>query len=208
MIDPSTEQVRFGSFVLDLARGELLHSAQQVPLRRQAFDTLRYLIEHSGRIVSKTELARAVSTSPPADPDAAVVQCIKDIRNALGAEGDWMIRTVPRAGYEFKGEVVTLRPEAGAPKIDSHRAMLVRWIAHRPVLATSLALTAGAVLTGSLVLVWSAIGELDAEKESYQYRPIGTIPTGATVTFPTNDGRMMTCVGGEIRRTPRRCWWN
>jgi DNA-binding winged helix-turn-helix (wHTH) protein len=88
MTDPSAEQVRFGNFVLDVARGELLRNGEPVPLRRQAFDTLRYLIEHSGRIVSKTELARAVSTSPPADPDAAIVQCIKDIRNALGAEGD------------------------------------------------------------------------------------------------------------------------
>jgi multisubunit Na+/H+ antiporter MnhB subunit len=85
---------------------------------------------------------------------------------------------------------------------------MARWIARRPALASGVALTAGAVLTGTLVLVWSAVGERDAEKESYQYRPIGTIPTGATVTFPTNDGRMMTCVGGEIRRTPRRCWWN
>jgi DNA-binding winged helix-turn-helix (wHTH) protein len=162
MADPSAEQVSFGSFVLDLARGDLLRNGEPVPLRRQAFDTLRYLIEHSGRIVSKTELAQAVSTSPPADPDAAIVQCIKDIRNALGAEGDWMIRTVPRAGYQFKGEVVTLRPKAGTPRLDSeapgaHRAMLVRWIARRPVLATGLAFTAGAALTGTLILVWSLV---------------------------------------------------
>jgi hypothetical protein len=41
-----------------------------------------------------------------------------------------MIRTVPRAGYEFKREALTLRPEAEAPKVNSeapgsHRAMLV-----------------------------------------------------------------------------------
>jgi DNA-binding winged helix-turn-helix (wHTH) protein len=213
MIDPSAGQLRFGSFVLDLPRGELLHGARHVPLRRQAFDTLHYLIERSGRIVSKTELVQAVWTSPPADPDGSVVQCIKEIRKALGAEGRWMIRTVAGTGYEFKAEVLKLRPAAGIRQADSEasssrRDVLARWIARRPALASGVALTAGAVLTGTLVLVWSAIGERDAEKESYQYRPIGTIPTGATVTFPTNDGRMMTCVGGEIRKTPRRCWWN
>jgi DNA-binding winged helix-turn-helix (wHTH) protein len=190
-----------------------LHGARHVPLRRQAFDTLHYLVERSGRIVSKTELVQAVWTSPPAYPDGSVVQCIKEIRKALGAEGRWMIRTVAGAGYEFKAEVLTLAAEraeqpAASEALDSRRASLMRWIARRPVLASGVALTAGAVLTGTLVLVWSAIGERDAEKESYQYRPIGTIPTGATVTFPTNDGRMMTCVGGEIRKTPRRCWWN
>jgi DNA-binding winged helix-turn-helix (wHTH) protein len=190
-----------------------LHGARHVPLRRQAFDTLRYLIEHSGCIVSKTELIRAVWTSPPADPDGSVVQCIKEIRKALGAEDRWMIRTVAGAGYEFRGEVLTLNPEAGTEHVDggasgSRRAVLARWITRRPALASGVALTAGAVLTGTLMLVWSGIGERDAEGESYQYRPIGTIPTGATVTFPTNDGRMMTCVGGEIRRTPRRCWWD
>jgi DNA-binding winged helix-turn-helix (wHTH) protein len=213
MSDPSAGQLRFGSFVLDLPRGELLHGARHVPLRRQAFDTLHHLIERSGRIVSKTELVQAVWTSPPADPDGSVVQCIKEIRKALGAEGRWMIRTVAGTGYEFKAEVLKLRPEAGTRQADSEasssrRDVLARWIARRPALASGVALTAGAVLTGTLVLVWSAIGERDAEGESYQYRPIGTIPTGATVTFPTNDGRMMTCVGGEIRRTPRRCWWN
>jgi DNA-binding winged helix-turn-helix (wHTH) protein len=74
-------------FVLDLTRGELLDGARHVPLRRQAFDTLHYLIERSGCIVSKTELIQAVWTSPPADPDGSVVQCIKEIRKALGAEG-------------------------------------------------------------------------------------------------------------------------
>src|ERR1700730_10102906 len=110
MIDPAG-QLRFGSFVLDLARGELLHGAQQVPLRRQAFDTLRYLIEHSGSVVSKTELVEAVWTSPPANPDDSIVQCIKEIRKALGDEDRWMIRTVAGTGYEFKGEVLTLPAE-------------------------------------------------------------------------------------------------
>jgi adenylate cyclase len=77
------------------------------------------LVERSGRIVSKTELVQAVWTSPPADPDGSVVQCIKEIRKALGAEGRWMIQTVAGTGYEFKAEVLKMRPEAGTRQADS-----------------------------------------------------------------------------------------
>jgi DNA-binding winged helix-turn-helix (wHTH) protein len=209
MNDPSAEQMRFGSFVLDVARGELLRSGELVPLRRQAFDTLRCLIEHSGRIVSKTELARAVSTSPPADPDAAIVQCIKDIRNALGAEGDRMIRTVPRAGYEFKGEVATLRPEAEAPKVNSeapgsHHAMLGRWIARRPVLATGLALTAGAVLTATLVLVWSIVSSTN--QHSAEVSTFATTCTQGKLACMRTGGDEETCGGRHQRCLATGCW--
>ena len=72
----------------------------------------------------------------------------------------WMIRTVTGAGYEFKGEVLTLSPERARQQTDreapsSLRASFVRWIAQRPGLASTLALEAGAALTGSLVLVLS-----------------------------------------------------
>jgi hypothetical protein len=72
-----------------------------------------------------------------------------------------MIRTVAGTGYEFKAEVLKLRPEAGTRQADSEasssrRDVLARWIARRPALASGVALTAGAVLTGTLVLVWSA----------------------------------------------------
>jgi DNA-binding winged helix-turn-helix (wHTH) protein len=86
MTDPSNGQLHFGSFVLDLARGELLHGTRKVPLRRQAFNTLRYLIDRRGHVVSRTEVVEAVWTSTPADPDGSVVQCIKEIRKALGAK--------------------------------------------------------------------------------------------------------------------------
>ena len=65
-----------------------------------------------------------------------------------------MIRTVAGAGYEFKAEVMALRSEAETRQAandasDSRRAVLARWIARRPALATGAALTAGVALTGT-----------------------------------------------------------
>jgi DNA-binding winged helix-turn-helix (wHTH) protein len=37
MIDPSTDQVSFGNFVLDLPRGELLRNGEPVPLAIPVF---------------------------------------------------------------------------------------------------------------------------------------------------------------------------
>jgi hypothetical protein len=69
-------------------------------------------------------------------------------------------------------------------------------------------MAAGVVLTIAVVLLWSANSQRNAEQESYLYKPIGGILTGEQVTITTSDGRVMTCIGGQIGRLPRRCWWN
>jgi DNA-binding winged helix-turn-helix (wHTH) protein len=209
MSDPCAGQLRFGSFVLDLRRGELLHGARHVPLRRQAFDTLHHLTEHNGRIVSKAELVQAVWASPPADPDASVVQCIKEIRKALGAEGRWMIRTVAGAGYEFKAEVITLRPAAGTRQADSEasssrRDMLIGWIARRPVLASGVALTAGAVLSGALVLVWSIVSSMSQRDANVSAFAV-TCSQGKSACMRTG-GDEETCEGRRQSCVATGCW--
>jgi hypothetical protein len=87
--------------------------------------------------------------------------------NPEGARGedDWMIGTAPRAGYEFKGEVLTLPPEGsdqqnGSAASNSRHASLMRWIAERPGLAVSVALAAGVVLTISLLFAWSIVSSM------------------------------------------------
>jgi DNA-binding winged helix-turn-helix (wHTH) protein len=210
MIDPPAGQLRFGSFVLDLARCELLRGEQPVLLRRQAFDTLRYLIDRRGQLVSKNELVQAVWTSPPADPDGSVVQCIKEIRKALGAEGRWMIRTVAGAGYEFKAEVMALRSEAETRQAandasDSRRAVLARWIARRPALATGAALTAGVALTGTLVLVWSIVSSMRQRDANVSAFAAVTCSQGKLACMKTG-GDEETCEGRHQSCMATGCW--
>ena len=59
------KRLRFGLYVLDLDRGSLLRGATEVVLRPKTFGVLVYLVENSGRLVSKDELFAAVGRMLP-----------------------------------------------------------------------------------------------------------------------------------------------
>jgi DNA-binding winged helix-turn-helix (wHTH) protein len=100
----SPRTLSFSGYVLDLQRCALMHGDQEIQLRPKSFDVLRYLAEHAGRLVSKEELIKA-SWPDTFVTDDSLVQCIKDIREAL-ADGDHQIvKTVPRRGYLFAAEL-------------------------------------------------------------------------------------------------------
>src|SRR5262245_52559570 len=105
MLDKPSKVLRFDRFTLDLARYTLLDGNEEVALRRQSFDVLRYLAEHARQVVSRDELIKAVWAVPPARPDDSLFQCIKDIRRALGEETRRIIRSVQGRGYELAAEV-------------------------------------------------------------------------------------------------------
>ncbi len=94
----------FDDFTLDLGRGCLLRAGQEIKLRPKSFDVLKYLVEHHGRLVSKSDLMQAVW------PDAFVtdnslVQCLIEVRRALGDDSQRYVKTVPRRGYIFEPQV-------------------------------------------------------------------------------------------------------
>jgi DNA-binding winged helix-turn-helix (wHTH) protein/tetratricopeptide (TPR) repeat protein len=101
----------FDAFSLDLARCALLRGDEVLALRPQAFDVLRHLAERPGHVVTKDELIAAVWAAKPASDDS-LVQCIKDIRQALSDHTRRIVQTVPRRGYMLAAEVVE---EAAAP---------------------------------------------------------------------------------------------
>jgi Tol biopolymer transport system component/DNA-binding winged helix-turn-helix (wHTH) protein len=94
----------FDEFTLDLTRGCLLRGQEEIKLRPKAFDVLSYLIENQGRLVSKDELIKAVWPDSFVTDDS-LVQCLMEVRRALGDEGQQIIKTVPRRGYIFDKEV-------------------------------------------------------------------------------------------------------
>lgn len=94
----------FDEFTLDLTRGCLIRDTLEVKLRPKAFDVLKYLLENSGRLVSKDELIDFVWHGM-AVTDDSLVQCLKDVRHALGDDAQQFIKTVPRRGYIFEKEV-------------------------------------------------------------------------------------------------------
>jgi TolB-like protein/DNA-binding winged helix-turn-helix (wHTH) protein/tetratricopeptide (TPR) repeat protein len=94
----------FGEFTLDMARGCLTRGSDEVKLRPKSFKTLTYLVENQGRLVSKEELIGAIWPDT-AVTDDSLVQCLIEIRKALGGDAQQFIKTVPRRGYIFTGEL-------------------------------------------------------------------------------------------------------
>jgi TolB-like protein/DNA-binding winged helix-turn-helix (wHTH) protein len=93
--------VRLGGVTVDVSGETLRDSAGRiVPLRAQSFAVLRHLIDRAGAVVTKEELATAVWKGV-AVTDDSLVQCVRDIREALGDEAQAVLRTVPRRGYRL-----------------------------------------------------------------------------------------------------------
>lgn len=105
----------FESFVLDPARGSLAMNGDAIPLRPKSFEVLLYLVENSGRLVSKDEVMEAVWPRI-AVTDDSLAKCISEIRIALGDSEQRLIKTVPRRGYLMDIPVSELEPADVAAK--------------------------------------------------------------------------------------------
>jgi TolB-like protein/DNA-binding winged helix-turn-helix (wHTH) protein/Tfp pilus assembly protein PilF len=95
----------FGTFRLDPAERTLLRQGQPVALTPKVFDTLVYLVENSGRLITKDDFMKQVWADAFVE-DAALAQAISQLRKALGDSE--MIETVPKKGYRFLGRVKTV----------------------------------------------------------------------------------------------------
>jgi len=89
---------QFDLFTLDLERMCLRCPSGQVDLRPKSFDVLRFLLEHSDRIVTKEELIPAIWPNVTVS-DESLAQCISEIRRSLGDTSHRIVRTIPKRGY-------------------------------------------------------------------------------------------------------------
>jgi len=104
----SNEPYEFDGFHLDCRNFTLSRNTEQIPLQPRTFDTLLYLVEHAGSVVTKEELIRHVWADAEVQ-DNALMRCISQLRKALDdVEGDGYIRTIPGRGYQFCAAVTTL----------------------------------------------------------------------------------------------------
>jgi len=72
-------------------------------LRSQAYEVLKHLAENKGRLVSKDSLIETVWRER-AVTDDALVQCLMEVRHALGEKGKRYVRNVRGRGYIFDSE--------------------------------------------------------------------------------------------------------
>jgi pimeloyl-ACP methyl ester carboxylesterase/DNA-binding winged helix-turn-helix (wHTH) protein len=101
----------FGDCEIDCDCRELRRNGAPIRVEPQVFDVLVQLIRHRDRVVSKDELMQAVWEGRVVSDDT-VTSRVGAARRAVGDSGgrQQLIRTVPRRGFRFVGE---LREPAG-----------------------------------------------------------------------------------------------
>ena len=100
-------------------------------LRPKSFDALRFLLENSGRLISKDEFIKTIWPNTVVSDDS-LTSCVSDVRRAVGDLDQTVIKTVPRRGYIFTASVTVREP------VDSQAAMkeaLERALPEKPSLA-------------------------------------------------------------------------
>ena len=107
----------FDDIVLDIDRRELRRGDSLVAVEPQVFDLLEFLVQARERVVSRDELFAAVWKGRIVS-EATLSSRINSARAAIGDNGDEqrLIRTFPRKGFRFVGEVreeASALPEAG-----------------------------------------------------------------------------------------------
>lgn len=106
---------RFDAYTLDTEKHELARSGAPVPLEPQVFALLLLLVENRERLVSKDEIVEKIWKGRIVS-EAAIASRVKSARRAIGDDGavQRLIRTVPKMGFRFVGEVEVASPPAVA----------------------------------------------------------------------------------------------
>ena len=98
---------RCGDIEIDASQCCLKRDGTEQYLRQQSFQVLLYILERRQRLISKEELIENF-WQETAVTDNALVQCIGEIRRALGDDHrkPRFIKTIPKVGYRFIAPVV------------------------------------------------------------------------------------------------------
>ena len=105
-MEPRFRVFRFGPFVLDATKRQLLRGSEPVKLFPKEFDTLLALVEQHGRVVEKDELLRTIWPGSVVE-EGNLTTHVSHLRKVLGGSGsnrDY-IATIPGRGYEFVADV-------------------------------------------------------------------------------------------------------
>jgi TolB-like protein/Flp pilus assembly protein TadD len=108
---------QFANFTLDIARRELRQDGSLVAVEPQVFDLLRVLIEARERVVSRDDLLEAIWHGRIVS-EATLASRLNAARAAIGDTGaeQRLIRTLPRKGVRFVGEVREIADAAPEPQ--------------------------------------------------------------------------------------------
>jgi DNA-binding winged helix-turn-helix (wHTH) protein len=95
---------RASDLELDLLNGRLLRAGLEVHLRPKTWELLRHLAERPFQLISRDELVQALWPHVVVCDDS-LVQCVVELRRALGDAERRLVRTVARRGYRLDAEL-------------------------------------------------------------------------------------------------------
>ena len=110
----------FEEYGFDTARRQLCRGPDVIAVTPQVFDLLAYLIRHRERVVTKDDLIGAIWNGRIVS-DAALTTRLNAARCAIGNSGaeQRLIKTLPRKGFRFVGQVREAREVAGPNPSDA-----------------------------------------------------------------------------------------
>ncbi|WP_146687002.1 winged helix-turn-helix domain-containing tetratricopeptide repeat protein [Bradyrhizobium canariense] len=110
----------FNDFALDTDRRELRRGNVLVAVEPQVFDLLEFLIRARERVVSRDDLFAAVWQGRIVS-EATLSSRVNSARAAIGDNGEeqLLIRTFPRKGFRFVGEVREESPPSSGPMMEA-----------------------------------------------------------------------------------------
>jgi DNA-binding winged helix-turn-helix (wHTH) protein/Tol biopolymer transport system component len=188
--DGSRRQYHFGEFTLDLDRGILTRSGEEVALRPKSFEALTYLVERHGQLVTKSSLVEAVWPDTVVS-DNSLAQCVFDIRRALGDDSQQLIHTKARRGYVFTPRVT--RPTVDRP---GESALLpLQEQLHNQRKLTTIAIFAMVAISIVVIFVLSV---RRAANPMLVYEQITNFTDSAVSPSLSPDGRMLAFIRGEF----------
>jgi len=99
----------FEEYAFDTDRRELHRGADTVSVTPQVFDLLDYLIRNRERVVSKDDLINVIWKGRSVS-DVALTTRLNAARTAIGDSGEeqHLIKTLPRKGFRFVGQVLEI----------------------------------------------------------------------------------------------------
>jgi DNA-binding winged helix-turn-helix (wHTH) protein len=149
----------FEDCVLDDGRRELWRAASSVSVGPQVFDLLVYLLHNRERVVSQDDLLTAIWEGRTVS-DSTLRSHINAARTAIGDDGEAqrLIRTMPRKGFRFVGEVREGPVETPAV----------------------------AAADGAKAVAPRAVAEPAPESDRYAVTPVGTVYAPAKMEAPTS----------------------
>ncbi|MDU8928209.1 winged helix-turn-helix domain-containing protein [Alisedimentitalea sp. MJ-SS2] len=119
--DAAPDRIRLGDAIYHVATDRLIGAAgDEILLRWQSAQVLRYLAARLGRLVPRDDLIAEIWPDVSVTDDS-LTQCIADIRRGLGDHDHVLLKTLRKRGYILNGQAIHVPP--AVPAVPDPKAM-------------------------------------------------------------------------------------